>query len=167
MRAILVIAALLSLALTFLGFAEGPRPNYTTLVVEFVGEMDRPVFPIVISTSFEEGEWYRQNLFQKPTRLFADVDIVSASTIKDITELPLLKRGLEDAKPTDDEEPKSTPTVRFIAGVGHDHAQIMLDAETSMKILLAIDKHVAKYSMLQKQIQEVENCIKSAKKRGA
>jgi hypothetical protein len=43
----------------------------------------------------------------------------------------------------------------------------MLDAETSMKILLAIDKHVAKYSMLQKQIQEVENCIKSAKKRGA
>jgi hypothetical protein len=165
MRATLVIAALLWLALASLGFAEGPRPDYTTLVVEFVGEMDRPVFPIVISTSLEEGEWYRQNLFPEPTRLFANVDIVSASTIREITELPLLRRGLENAKPTDDEEPKSTPTVRFIAGVGQDHAQIMLDAETSMKILLGIDKHVAKYPMLQSQIQEVENCIKGAKKR--
>jgi hypothetical protein len=164
MRTILVIAALLWFALPYPGFAGG-RPNYTTLVVEFVGEMDRPVFPIVVSTSSEEAEWYRQNLFEEPTRIFASIDVVSAPTINEITELPLLRRGLENARPTGDEEPRSTPTVKFIAGIGRDHWQIMLDAETSMKILLGIDKQVAKYPTLQNQIQEIESRIKSAPKR--
>ena len=163
MRATLVIAVLLYLAVPALGFAELPRPKYTTLVIEFVGEMDRPVFPIVISTSLEEGEWYRQNLFKEPTRIFANVEVVSASTMKEITELPLLKHALEKAKPTDDKEPKSTPTVRFIGGVGHDHAQIMLDAQTSMKILIGIDKQVAQNGKLQSQIQEVKSRITGAK----
>jgi hypothetical protein len=164
MRATLVIAGLLYLATPALGFAELPRPTYTTLVLEFAGEMDRPVFPIVISTSLQEAEWYRQNLFQGSTQIFADVDVVSASTMKAITESPLLESALENAKPTDD-EPKSTPTVRFIAGVGHEHAQIMLDARRGMKILLGIEKQVAQYPTLQSQVQEVESRIKNAKER--
>jgi len=55
MKAKLIIAALLWLAVPSLGLAEPPRPNYTTLVVEFVGETDRPVFPVLVSTSWQEG----------------------------------------------------------------------------------------------------------------
>ena len=84
--------------------------------------------------------------------------------MKAITESPLLESALENAKPTDD-EPKSTPTVRFIAGVGHEHAQIMLDARRGMKILLGIEKQVAQYPTLQSQVQEVESRIKNAKER--
>jgi len=164
MRATLVFAALLWLAWTSLGFAEGPRPNHTTLVVEFVGEMDRPVFPSVISTSSEEAEWYKQQLFKEPIGVFVNVAIVPASVLDEITELPLLRRALERAKPAE-EEPKTTPTVRFLAGAGHDYVQIMLDARTSMKILLDIDKHVAKYPALESEIREIENCIESAKMR--
>ena len=158
MRPILVIAIVLRLASPSLGFAERPRPNYTTLVVQFVGESDRPIFPIVISTSQEEGEWYRQHLFQKPILAFVNVDIVPVSTLHEITELPLLKRGLKGAKPAV-EEPKTTPTVQFIAGAGHDYGQIMLDAQTSVKILEDIAKCVAKYPTLKSEIQEVENRI--------
>jgi hypothetical protein len=53
MRAIFVISLLVELVSSCLAIAEPPRPSYTTLVIEFVGEMDRPVSPIVISTSSE------------------------------------------------------------------------------------------------------------------
>lgn len=158
MRRILVIAVLLILALPYLAFAEPPRPSYTTLVVEFVGEMDKPVFPIVISTSFEEAEWYRQHVISEFDRDFARVDVVPASTLTEIAESPLLKRALESAKPADD-EPKTPDNVRFTAGVGHDHAQIMLDAQTSTKILKDIARVVAKYPGLKGELQEIENHV--------
>lgn len=163
MRAKLIIAALLWLALPSVGLAEPPpRPSYTTLVVEFVGEMDRPVSPVVISTSSEDGEWYRQHLLPELLRFLVRVDIVPASTLKEIRELPLLERALESAKPADD-EPKTPDNVRFTAGVGHDRVQIMVDAQTSAKILKDIARVVAKYPTLKSELQEIENQVKSAR----
>ena len=164
MRAFLVIAALLRIASPSLGFAGQPEPRYTTLVVKFVGEMDRPVFPVVISTSSEEAEWYKQRLFKGPIGVLVNVDIVPASVLNELTELPSLRRALERAKPAE-EGPKTTPTVRFLAGAGHDYVQIMLDARTSMKILLDIDKHVAKYPALESEIREIENRISPGRSR--
>jgi hypothetical protein len=163
MRAKLIIAALLWLALPSLGLAEPPRPSYTTLVVEFVGEMDRPVPSVVISTSSEEGEWYRQHLVPELIRFLTHVHIVPASVLNEITELPLLKRALESAKPADD-EPKTPDNVRFTAGVDHDHVQIMVDAQTGAKILKDIGRVVAKYPTLKSELQEIENHVKSARK---
>jgi hypothetical protein len=158
MKAKLMIAALLWLALPSLGLAEPPRPRYTTLVVEFVGEMDRPVPSVVISTSPEDGEWYRQHLVTQLLRFLVHVDIVPASVLGEITELPLLKRALGSARPVDD-EPKTPDNVRFTAAVGHDHVQIMVDAQTSTKILKDIARVVSKYPTLKAELQEIENSI--------
>jgi hypothetical protein len=158
MRPILVIAVLLRLALPYLPFAELPRQSYTTLVVEFVGEMDRPVPPVVISTSSEQGEWYKQHVVPKFFGFLVHVDVVPASVLNQVTELPLLKRALESAKPADN-APKTPDNVRFTVGVGHDHAQIMLDAQTSMKILKDIARVVVKYPTLKGEIQEIENNV--------
>jgi hypothetical protein len=159
MGPIFVIAVLLSLASPYPPLSEPPRPRYTTLAVEFVGEMDRPVFTVVIGTSLEEGEWYKKNLFQEVIRPFGNVHVVPASVLNEITVLPLLKRALEDAKTTD-EEPKTPDNVRFTAGVGHDHVQIMVDAQTSTKILKDIAGVVGKYPTLKNELQEIENHVK-------
>ena len=50
-RVISMCAVLLTLASPYLGLAEPTRPSYSTLVVEYVGEMDRYAPPVVISTS--------------------------------------------------------------------------------------------------------------------
>ena len=159
MRPILFIAVLLSLASPYLAFAEPPQPSCTTLVVEFVGEMDRPVSPVVISTSLEEGEWYRQHVIPEFFRFLVHVEVVPASVLSQVTELPLLKRALERAKPADD-EPKTTQNARFTAGVGHDQLQIMLDAQTSTEVLNDIARLLAKYPTLTKEFQEIENHVK-------
>lgn len=133
------------------------------MVVEFVGEMDRPVPPVIVSTSAEEGEWYGRHLSPELLRFLVHIDIVPASTLREITEPPLLKRALESAKQADD-EPKTPENVRFTTGVGHNHLQIMVDAQTSTNILKNIARVVAKYSRLKSDLQEIENYIKSARK---
>jgi hypothetical protein len=71
----------------------------------------------------------------------------------------LLKGGLESAKPVD-EEPKTPNNVRFSAGVGHDHVEIMVDAQTAAKILKDIASVVAKYPALTRDLQVIESHVK-------
>src|SRR2546423_14891082 len=123
MRAKLGIAALLWLVSFPLGIAGQPEPRYTTLVVEYVGEQIGYVSPVVISVSSEEGEWYNQHLWPEPWGGLVPAYVVPVSVLSEITELPLLRRQLERAKPVDD-EPKTLMDVRFTVGVGHDHVQI-------------------------------------------
>jgi hypothetical protein len=67
------------------------------------------------------------------SRYLAEVQVVPQSVLNEITELPLLKRALENAKPVDN-EPKSIQNATFTAGVGHDHVQIIVEKQPSTKI---------------------------------
>jgi hypothetical protein len=79
----------------------------------------------------------------------------------------LLKPQLERAKPVDD-EPKTLMDVRFTAGVGHDHLQIIVDDQTSAKILKDITGVVAEYSDLKRELQDIARQVKPlAFQRGA
>lgn len=156
MRAKLVIAILLWLVPSAVGNAGQREPRYTTLVVEYAGEQDRYLFPVVISASSEEGEWYKQHLW--PDGLVF-VEVVPASVLNEITGLPLLKRQLERAKPFGD-EPKTLMDVKFIAGVGHDQVQIIVTDQTSAKILKDITEVVAKYPGLKSELQEIADRVR-------
>jgi hypothetical protein len=153
MRANLVIATLLWLASSSLGLQLDPK--YTTLVVEYAGEQDRYVFPVVISVSSEEGEWYKQHLWPEPDLHLAHVQVVPQSTLNEITELPLLECQLKRG----DDEPKTLMDVSFTAGVGHDHVQIIVTDQTSAKILKDIAGVVAKYSDLNSELQEIADQV--------
>jgi len=59
-----------------------------------------------------------------------------------------------------DDEPKTTQNVRFTAGVGHHRAQIMVDAQTSTKILKDILRIVDKYPDLKSELQEIEDHVR-------
>lgn len=154
-----LVVVVLWLVSSTLGFAGQSEPKYTTLVVEYVGEQDRYVFPVVISASSEEGEWYKQHLWPGPRPHLVYVQIVPASVLKEITELPLLKPALESAKAEDDEA-KTPRNVSFTACVGHDHVQIMVEAQTGYKILKSIAGVVPKYPTLKSELQEIEDQVK-------
>jgi hypothetical protein len=155
MRAVLAIAILLTLASPYPAFAESPRLRYTTLIIEYTGAGIDFAPPVVITTSQEQGEWYSQHVLPEVRGSFAMVRVVPQSVLDEITDLPLLKRALEHAKPVDN-EPKTNQNARFTAGVGHDHWQIILDKQPSMKILKGIDRIVAKYPSLASELQKIE-----------
>jgi hypothetical protein len=159
----MLFAAILGLAWPISITAEHPPSSYSTLVVEYVGEQDRPIGAAVISASREEGEWYKENLYKEGSWNLAEVFVVPRSTLVRITELPLLKRELQRAT-RNEEMPHRPLNVRFVVGVGHDHKEIMLDAPTSAEILRDIAKRVSKYPGLESQIQEVLYAITSSRK---
>jgi hypothetical protein len=161
MKAILAITVLLTFALPRLALAESPGPKYTTLVIQYSGEViGGSALPVIITTSQEEGEWYRQHFSPDDVTFhLAQVQVVPQSVLNEITGLPLLKPALERAKPVDD-EPKTAQNARFTAGVGHDYANIILEKQPSKKILKGIDRIVAKYPSLKGELHEIEYQLK-------
>jgi hypothetical protein len=119
MRAILAVSLLFTLASPYLGYVESPRPKYTTLVIQYTGDViGGPVPPVVITTSQEEGEWYSQHVLPQVSGSFAEVQVVPQSVVNEITELPLLKLALHRAKPVDDESKRlRTPDLLQVLGM--------------------------------------------------
>jgi hypothetical protein len=128
--------------------------RYSTLVVEYVGEQDRLIDKVIITTSTGEGEWHKENLYSGSSLDFVDVFLIPKSTLDEITNLPLLDRELRTATRYE-EVPHRPVNVRFVVGIGHDHEEVMLDAPTSAKILRDIAKRISSYPELENQIWEV------------
>jgi hypothetical protein len=160
MKAILAASIILTLASPYLAFADSPRPRYTTLIVEYSGEtIGGPAPPVVITTSQEEGEWYRQHVLPEVSGSFAEVQVVPQSVLNEITEFPLLSRALKGAKPVEDQL-KTNQNARFTVGIAHDHVQIVVAKQPSTKILKGIDKIVAKYPSLKNGLHMIEYQLK-------
>lgn len=155
MRAILAASIFLTFASPYLGFTDSPRPRYTTLIIEYAGTTVGMAPPVVITTSQKEGEWYSEHVLPEVSGSVAEVQVVPQSVLNEITELSLLKRALESAKSADDEL-KALQNARFIAGVGHDHVQIILEKQPSTKILKGIERVAAKYPSLKDGLHQLE-----------
>lgn len=161
MRMKLIITALLWLALSCRALADSARPKYTTLIVEYTGEViTAPATPVVITTSQEEGEWYKQHLSPNVGNFLVRIQVVPQSVLNEITELPLLKRALERAKPVDEEFNKTHQSARFTAGIGRDHSQIVLGKQPGTKILKDIERIAARYPSLRTRLHALENQLK-------
>ena len=162
-----------SIFLTFaspdLGFAESPRPRYTTVVIEYTGARLTAVLPVVITTSQEEGEWYRQR-FEYGQHFGPDVafelpyiQVVPQSVLNEITGLPLLKPALKRGRMIEEHlpgKPETDQNVTFSVGVGHDYASIIVDKQPSTKILKSIEKIAVKYPSLEAGLHQVECFLK-------
>lgn len=159
MRALLAASIFVALALPSLATAQSPRPTYTTLIVEYTGETIGAALPVIITTSQEEGEWYKQHFSSDVSFSLAYVQVVPQSVLNEIAELPLLKRALKRAKPVDN-EPKTDQNVRFTAGTGHDYAQIIVDKQPSATILKGIERIATKYPSLTAGLHQLEYHLK-------
>lgn len=158
MRTFFVASILLALASPCL--AEAPRPRYTTLVIQYTGDViGGPALPVVITTSEEEGEWYRQHVLPQLSGSFAKVQVVPQSVLNEIAELAFLKAALVRAKPVSD-EPKTAQNARFTAGTGHNYAQVTLDKQPSTRILKGIERIAINYPSLTAALHKLEYQLK-------
>jgi len=156
-KAHLTMALLLTLPLPHLQGKEHPAAAYSTLVIEYAGRTDRPVFPIIITSSEKEGDWYREHLFTDVARTFTRVNVVQTSTMSNIARISLLRNGLE--RPTAPPDHPKAPTVRFVGGAGQRYADTILEAQTAMTVLGAIEEHVADYPDLLNDLSQIDRYL--------
>ena len=169
MRTRLGITAFVWLTLSLTALAQKAPPRYTTLVVEYTGETVDAALPVIITTSQEEGAWYRQH-FEYGQHFGPDVafelpyiQVVPQSVLNEITGLALLKPALKRTRMIEEHlpgKPETDQNVTFSAGVGHDYASIIVDKQPSMQILKGIERIAAKYPSLRPWLHQLEYHLK-------
>ena len=127
---------------------------YTTVVIEYVGKSDHPSFPIIISTSSADAQWYRHRLFADMDSVFARVYVVQKANLKNIAGIPLPEGDSNSSTLSD--VPKTAPTMTLVTAIGHDFKEATIGAEESVRILAEIKKCVSKYPSLIGQLSEIE-----------
>jgi len=128
------LMATIALAAALCASAYGePNLRCSTIAIEYVGKTDRPVFPVIISTSPEEAEWYKQRLFSDPVSTFADVYVVGKPTMTKIADI-LLPNG-DRRHPSSDARPRTSPALRIVFASGHDSKEVTVDVAESASLL--------------------------------
>jgi hypothetical protein len=170
MRTRLGIAVFVWLSLSVTGTAQKRSARCTTLVVEYTGEhISRSSLPVIITTSQEEGEWYRQH-FEYGQHFGPDVafelayiQVVPQSVLDEMTGLPLVKPALKRARTIEEHlpgKPETGQNATFSAGVGHDYAPITVDKQPSMKILKGIEGIAARYPLMRERLRQIDHDLK-------
>jgi hypothetical protein len=144
----------LAAALSLLASAQ-PNLGCTTIAIQYVGKTDRPVFPIIISSSPDEAERYKQKLFSDPISTFARVYIVRESIMKKIAEIHLPNGDLK--LPNSDDIPKTKPTLSVVLAAGHNDREVIVEAAASVSLLGEIKKRVYEYPQLVEQLSDLQN----------
>jgi len=149
-----IVAITLIVAICVWAHSQSRSPQYTTIVIDCVGRTDHPVFPIIISSSAEEAERYRQELFSDPITVFVHVYIVRGSALTQITNIPMLKGDLKQSSA--DNRPQVAPVLSVVVATGHNSKKITVDAEDSIRLLSDIRKCVPGYPPVVEELSEME-----------
>jgi hypothetical protein len=112
------------------------------------------VFPLIISSSAEEAEWYKDKLFVDPVNVLANVHVLPRETIKEIANLPLPKG--EVSRPPAPDALKTAPTVRIVMGVGREFTEATLGAEASVMLLGKIESLASGFPLLAGDLSRVQ-----------
>jgi hypothetical protein len=131
-----------------------PNSRCTTIAIEYIGKTDRPVFPIIISASPEEAEWYKQKLYSDPVSTFAHVYIVGESTLEEIVAIPLPNGDMKPENPG--VGPRTSPALRLVLAKGHNSEEVDVEASESALLLGEIKKRVSKYPQLVERLADIE-----------
>jgi hypothetical protein len=134
-----------------------PDSAYTTIVLEYVGRTDRPIFPIIISSSAEEAQWYGQKLFIDPVSTFASVFIVKGKVWKEAMDISFLKADLKQPGAAD--APITAPALRLLLATGHDFREATIGAEKSVLILDETKQRMSGYPLLVRQLSDLEGTM--------
>ena len=130
------------------------KPTYTTVIIDYIGKTDRPVFPVIISSSADEAKWYKEKLFIDPVAAFAARYIVRESTMKAITGIPLPKSGSK-RQDTDDRS-RTSPALELVIANRHDFQEVTLEVADSVSFLSEFKKRVSQYPPLIERLSDIE-----------
>lgn len=78
LKTVLTLMILFAATITYVGHFE-EHMKFSAIGIEYVGESDKPITPIVISDSKAGAEWFRSTVLKRSDLGFTDAHVVSAS----------------------------------------------------------------------------------------
>jgi hypothetical protein len=143
----------LALAITVSAIAQS-KLEHTTIVINYFGKTDRPVFPIIISSSADEADWYKQKISSDLLSGFVREYIIRESTMKKIA--AILSPDGEEKRPASHDGSRTSPALMLVIAKGHDSHEVTLEVAESLTFLGKTKQQVSRYPSLVKELSDME-----------
>jgi len=119
---------------------ESPKHmKYSVLAIEYIGQSDKPITPIVISDSEAGAEWYQKAVLKRDKWDLIDVHVVNAALLeKLIAEAELFERTVH---PEREKISKSAKTVSVTIITPQSKNTFLYDTESAISQLDSLQKH--------------------------
>jgi hypothetical protein len=131
------------------------NPEYSTVIVRYMGKSDRPFPTTIISTSTKEAEWYRNELCGDPESLFTQITILRKTTMRKLGNV--LQEDSVRNRFFSADKPKTEPALDIVFGLGRKHSEVAISANDSIMILTELKKCVPNYRSLMEQLSTVQD----------
>jgi hypothetical protein len=120
--------------------------KHSVLAIEYIGESDKPVTPIVISDSRAGAAWYRKGVLKRHESDLTYVHVVNASLLKKlIADVETLK-GAVQQKGEKNSAPSMTVSVAVITPESRD--TFLYDPDSALPLLESLQKSCDKKESL-------------------
>ena len=130
------------------------KPRISTIVITFEGKSDHPVFPVVVSSSSEEAEWYKNKLFNDPVASFVHVYVVPKGVWTQITSVRMLREDVKQANPGDLQG--ATPVLKVVLASGHSSRTVAVEAQDAIAFLSDVRARLPEYPSLVEHLSEMQ-----------
>jgi hypothetical protein len=131
--------------------------KYSILAIEYIGESDKPITPIVISDSEAGAEWARRAVLKRDKWDLTDVHVVNAALLeKLIAEVGLFERTVH-LKP--EKISKSAKTLSATIITPHGKNTFLYGTESAISLLESFQKHCKGDESLRSDLLHFQNRI--------
>ena len=143
-----IMNTLIFILLSGLGIAPA-RPQepmkYSVVAIEYFGESDKPVTPIVISDSKAGAEWYRDRVLKRGELDLTAMHVISASLLQRVIADVDGFKGTVQGKGETNTEPTKTVSVAVITAKGNN--TFLYDTGRAILLLENLQKSCANGSL--------------------
>jgi hypothetical protein len=131
-----ITIALSFFLLTAPALAGKPRPEaYSAICIEHIGESDKPIFPIVVTTSEAGVEWCRNNTFERIERQLILSHVVPPKLMSQLSSEVEATHGDEDAQ----SKPFGTFAITALNSKGR--RVVILDKTRTLELIQRLKNH--------------------------
>jgi len=132
--------------------------KYSVLAIEYIGESDKPVTPIVISDSKAGAAWYRNAVLKRGESEFTYIHVVNASLLeKLIADVEALK-GTVQQKGEKNPTPSETVSVAVITLESNN--KYLYDTDSAISLLESLQKRCDKSESLRSDLAHFRDRIR-------
>ncbi len=131
-------STIIVIALCAIGMAHGAgeRMKYAVLSIEYIGALDKPVTPIVISDSKLGAEWYRDAILKRSKPTLTYLHVVPVSLLEKLIAETELHKGILQSEQT--KSRISSETVSATVVTPQKRNRLLYSAESSIALLYGL-----------------------------
>jgi hypothetical protein len=156
-RSAIIFVSLFAIATAHSAKSEEPM-KYSVLAIEYVGELDKPITPIVISDSRAGARWYRDAVLKRGNSELTYIHVVPVSLLEKLIAETDLHKGIPQSEQA--KGPKSSEAVSATIVTPQRRTTFLYDRESAISLLDGLQKRCKHQEALRSDLAHFQDRIR-------